>query len=115
MGVCIQSGDIVWVNGPFKCDDWTDLNLFCCDLKGRLAPSEKVETDSGYYGDNKIRTPYDVENMADRRANSLARARHETINHMFNKFNVLGGVFRHHRRMYKPVFSECCHYYTATD
>jgi hypothetical protein len=46
MGVCIQTGDIVWVNGPFKCGDWPDINIFRCGLKGRLAPGEKVEADS---------------------------------------------------------------------
>jgi hypothetical protein len=105
MGVCIQTGDIVWVNGPFKCGDWPDINIFRRDLKGRLAPGEKVEADAGYRGDDSIRTPNDVANMVDRRAKSVARARHETINHRFKKFYALGGVFRHHRRMHKPVFS----------
>jgi hypothetical protein len=105
MGVCIQTGDIVWVNGPFKCGDWPDINTFRLDLKGRLAPGEKVEADVGYRGDNSIRTPNDVANMVDRPAKSVARARHETINHRFKKCYAVGGVFRHHRRMHTPVFS----------
>jgi hypothetical protein len=74
-------------------------------LKGRLAPGEKVEADAGYCGEDRIRTPNDVANMVDRRAKSVARARHETINHRLKKCYELGGVCRHNRRMHKPVFS----------
>jgi hypothetical protein len=79
--------------------------MFCCDLKGRIAPGEKVEANAGYCGDDSIRTPNDVANMVDRSAQSVAQARHETINHRFKKFYALRGVFRHRRRMHKPVFS----------
>jgi hypothetical protein len=72
MGVCIQTGHIVWVNVPFKCGAWPDLNIFCRDLKDRLAPGEKFEADSGYRGDDRIRTPHDVANMADWRAKYVA-------------------------------------------
>jgi hypothetical protein len=27
VGVCIQSGEIVWVNGPFPCGAWPDLKM----------------------------------------------------------------------------------------
>jgi hypothetical protein len=74
MDVCIQTGDIVWVNGSFKCGDWPDINILHRDLKGQLAPGEKVEADTGYRGDDSIRTPNDVANVADRRAKSVARA-----------------------------------------
>jgi hypothetical protein len=105
MGVYIQTGDIVCVNGPFKCGEWPDINIFCRDLKGRLAPGEKVETDAGYRGDDSIRTPNEVAHMVDWRAKSVAHARYEKINHRFKKLYALGGVFRHHHRMHKPVFS----------
>ena len=28
IGVCIQTGDIVWTNGPFPCGRWQDLKIF---------------------------------------------------------------------------------------
>jgi hypothetical protein len=65
MGVCIQTSDSVWVNGPLKCGDWPDINICLFDLKGRLAPGEKVEADAGYLGDDCIRTTNDAENMVD--------------------------------------------------
>ena len=45
VAVCIQTGDIVWINGPFKCGVWNDLMIFRRDLKWKLAPGEMVETD----------------------------------------------------------------------
>jgi hypothetical protein len=105
MGVCIKTGHIFRVNGPFKCGDWPDINIIRLDLKGQLAPGDRVEADTGYRGDDSIRTPNDVENMVDQRAKYAARASQETIHHRFKKFYALGGVLRHHHHMHKPVFS----------
>jgi hypothetical protein len=57
IGVCIQTGDIVWVNGPFKCGPWPDLSIFRINLKNLLLPREQVEADNGYRGDPSCRTP----------------------------------------------------------
>ena len=27
IAVCIQTGDIVWANGPFKCGKWPDVKI----------------------------------------------------------------------------------------
>ena len=29
LGVCIQTGDIVWINGPFCPGNWNDVEIFC--------------------------------------------------------------------------------------
>jgi hypothetical protein len=50
MAVCIQTGDIVWVNGPFKCGKWSDIKIFKTFLMQRLADGELVEADKGYRG-----------------------------------------------------------------
>ena len=60
VGICIQTGDIVWFNGPFPCGEWPDLKIFRSKLKGKLPPGELVEADQGYHGKpTKVRTPND--------------------------------------------------------
>jgi hypothetical protein len=50
VGVCIQTGDILWVNGPFKAGKWHDIMVYLRNLKGLLHPGEMVEADRGYRG-----------------------------------------------------------------
>jgi hypothetical protein len=47
---CIQTGDIVWGNGPFKTGNWHDIMVCRINLKGLLYPGEMVEVDKGYRG-----------------------------------------------------------------
>ena len=51
VAVCIQTGDVVWINGPFPCGKWPDLKIFQLRLKHMLGPEEKVEADDGYRGE----------------------------------------------------------------
>jgi hypothetical protein len=44
VGVCIQTGDIVWVNGPFKTGKWHTITVYRNNLKGLLHPGKMVET-----------------------------------------------------------------------
>jgi hypothetical protein len=57
VGVCIQTGDIVWVNGPFKEGKWHDIMVYRRNLKGLLHPGEMVKADRGYRGDPTVRDP----------------------------------------------------------
>lgn len=104
LGVCIQSGDICWMNGPFKCGKWPDLKIFRRDLKQRLAPGEMVECDAGYRGDPKCRHKHIVFNQADRVAKADARARHETVNGDIKSFSCLKQEWRHDRHLHKFAF-----------
>ena len=49
VGVSINGGGIVWVNGPYACGMWPDISIFCARLMGMLRPGEMVEADNGYY------------------------------------------------------------------
>ena len=81
VAVCIQTGDIVWIHGPFPCGRWPDIKIFRSRLIHKLASKEKVEADRGYRGErSKVRTPDDYYSQVDRRAKRRARARHETVN-----------------------------------
>jgi hypothetical protein len=96
VGVCIQTGDIVWTYGPFPCGRFPDIKIFRHRLINLLPPGEKVEADAGYRGERaKIRVPADYLNEADRRAKAGARARHETVNKQFKQWGCLGKKFRH--------------------
>jgi hypothetical protein len=96
VGVCIQTGDICWINGPYPCGAWPDIKIFREHLIHRLPPGEKVEADDGYRGEpEKIRTPGIAVSQADLRAKKRARHRHETVNSRFKNWGCLGLKFRH--------------------
>jgi hypothetical protein len=104
VGVCIQTGDIVWVNGPFKAGKWNDIKLYRRTLKEQLLPGEMVEADRGYRGDETVRCPDTVFSRSDKQAKQKARARHETVNGRLKNFRVLASVFRHERNLHQFVF-----------
>ena len=95
----IETGLMVWINGPFMAGAWSDDAIFKAFLKERLNEGEIVHADRGY--SNKEGEPMiyftpntpGTDNMHN--GNQQARARHETINGRFKRFNILGGKFRH--------------------
>jgi len=48
LGVCIQTGLIVWVNGPYPAGPWVDIRIFRHRMVGALATGEWVVGDEGY-------------------------------------------------------------------
>lgn len=95
VAVCIQTGWIVWVNGPYPCGRWPDIKIFRHKLIHKLENHEKVEADLGYRGQpDSVRTPHSACSMADKRASGQARARHETINGRLKSFKCLSTKFR---------------------
>ena len=105
VGVCIQTGDICWINGPFRCRRWSDLGIFHHDLKQQLTPGEMVECDGGCTGDPSCRHKHWFVNEADSRAKSEARARHETVNGDLHAWACLSSVWRHGRGLHKCAFA----------
>jgi len=57
IGVCIRTGHIVWINGPFKAGELNDLGVFELELQRQLEDWEMVEVDSGYLGNAKCKVP----------------------------------------------------------
>jgi len=105
VGVCIQTGDIVWAYGPFAAGRWSDLKIFRCKLKGLLLANELVEAD-GTCRDPKCRIAQDrYVSGTDRRARGKARARHETINKFFKQFGSMKQFFRHPLHKHKVCFN----------
>jgi hypothetical protein len=97
LAVCIQSGEIVWINGPFPCGSWPDIRIARdapvheLDLHG----GEMLLADGGHNdGHETFETPTGEHN-ADQRMKGLARARHETINGRLKAWRVLSQTHRH--------------------
>ena len=105
MAVCIQTGDIVWVNGPFKCGKWPDVKIYKRWLMTRLGDDEMVEADNGYRGQNiKVRLPDHFVSHADGRAKIRAAYRHETINRRLKQWGCMKQRWRHAREKHKIAF-----------
>jgi hypothetical protein len=96
VAVCIRTGDIVWVNGPFQPGAWPDVKIFRLDLAHMLLPDERVEADLGYIGEcpGRVKTHIrgQVPDELDMRA--AVAARHETCNERFKRLEILNAVFR---------------------
>lgn len=95
IGVCIQTGWLVWVHGPYACGRNNDIKIFRMYLQGLLDPRERVVADGGYKdkGEGTTDTPSGLNNY-DQYMKSMARARHETLNRRFKQFTILGGRYR---------------------
>ena len=52
VALCILTGSIIWINGPYECGLWSDISIFRNSLKSHLAPNERVEADDGYVGEH---------------------------------------------------------------
>jgi hypothetical protein len=95
----IQSGEIVWTNGPFLPGDFPDISIFRRDLIYKLDDDEKVEADLGYRGEPSfIRLPDKT------REQQMVSARHETCNGRFKQWGALSQHFRHATAKHSWVF-----------
>ena len=59
VGICIQTGWICWLAGPFPAGDFPDVEIFRLGLAEQLREGEKVECDEGYSGDLPVRPKSD--------------------------------------------------------
>lgn len=103
--VCIRTGDIVWVNGPYPAGCCHDITIYKRKLRQMIPDGEMIEADKGYIGCDKIRTPHDFVSKADRRAKAKARARHEHVNGIMKQFGVLRQTFRHRITFHHHCFA----------
>ena len=98
VALCILTGDIVWINGPYEAGKWPDISIFRDSLKSHLSPKERVEADDGYIGEapalvkcpKSFTTREETESMDQRMRN-----RQETVNKRFKNWEVLAVPFRH--------------------
>lgn len=100
VAVCIKTGFIVWINGPFPASKG-DAMIFKDGLSTRLAPDEAVEADQGYgiredcIASRQLKLPASGWDSRERKSKSNARARNERVNGKLKVFSVLTSYFRH--------------------
>ena len=83
VGLCILTGDIVWINGPYEAGVWPDISIFRDSLISFLEEYERVEADDGYIGEHpaKVKCPKGFANL-------------ETINKRFKHFQCFNVPWR---------------------
>lgn len=97
VALCILTGDIVWINGPYPAGKWPDIEIFRDSLRSHLEKDERVEADDGYIGDSptfvkcpgSFANPEETEFMQRRVMN-----RQETINKRLKQFKCLAVTWR---------------------
>lgn len=107
VALCILSGEIVWLNGPFEPGIWNDISIFRSALLGELEEGERVEADDGYSGEapRHVKCPCSIAQRDDTdEMQSIVRRRHETVNKRFKQFGVLKQLYRHDIRDHGDKF-----------
>jgi hypothetical protein len=95
IGLCIQTGWVVWTNGPFPCGRFPDLKIAREGLVQELEEGEKYVADGGYRDRNGPSiTPTGFNTITERKGR-LFRARHETVNSRLKIFYLFSATFRH--------------------
>ena len=114
IGVCILTGWIIWLMGPFPCGDWPDIVCFRYALKQMLDEGERVEADDGYVGEDPttVKVPGSVVHDQDPqmlRVRGRVRRRHEGVNKLIKQFKVVGKgtIFRHDLSFHQDCFTAC--------
>ena len=98
IGLCILTGVIVWLNGPYECGLWPDISIFRNSLKSHLEPGERVEADDGYIGEapEYIKCPKSFTNPQETLfMQQRVRNRQETVNKRMKNWGILKQVYRH--------------------
>lgn len=107
VALCILTGDIVWLNGPYPAGKWPDINIFRDSLQSHLERGERVEADDGYIGDHPsfvkcpggFTNPKITEFMQQR-----VRNRQESINKRLKQFRCLAVPWRGNLLKHGTVF-----------
>ena len=107
IALCILTGDVCWINGPFPCGQKNDWTIFKSELLNYLDANERVEADDGYSaGDPEfVKTPSGIhhpEEFKDCRRRVMGRQ--ETINARNKNWGALSKVFRHDMLKHQLVF-----------
>ena len=52
VALCILTGEIVWINGPFPAGEYNNIVIFRNLLLSHLDKGERVKADDGYVGEH---------------------------------------------------------------
>lgn len=109
LGICIRTGCLVWIQGPYPAGKWNDIAIFNHCLGHFLDPYERVEADNGYRGHvDKVKCPKNPNNRPENLAmQARVRSRHETLNGRLKNWGILQQVFRHDIALHGKVLQAC--------
>lgn len=99
IGICIQSGEIVWASGGFPCGEWSDIKI-ARDSYVNFSGNEITLADKGYRGIDNFKIPTN-------QAEKSILARHETLNGRLKNFRILNTTFRHPLHKHPKIFHAC--------
>ena len=103
VGVTLDTGDIVWVHGPYPCGSFPDILIFRNGMKKVLDDGEKVLGDKGYR-DQRCINPATPTTLISEYLHEMLANRHETVNKRLKQFFVLKTRFRHERSLHGFCF-----------
>ena len=92
VGVCIQTGWIVWLLGPFR-GSKNDHAISMEYLEHVLDDGERYIADKGYHSSSALQ-PNNAWTFEERHYMRVVRGRHETINRLFKRFRSIGNTFK---------------------
>lgn len=107
VGIGIQTGNIVWLSGPWPAGAYADLTIFRTGgLKEKLLEfGERAEADLGYRGEPEtIELPLSG-HVSTHAAKARSRLRHETCNRRFKQWACLDQRFRHSFELHGSCFT----------
>jgi len=93
VGICISTGWIVWLNGPYRCGTWSDEAIAQDGLHMILGEGERYIADGGYKSIYCL-SPMDATTQYETVYMQMCRTRHETINSRFKKFSIISNIFK---------------------
>ena len=104
VGVCLQTGDIVWTNGPFECGSFPDGKIAIeMGLYTSFDEGEKYVCDGGYYGPRAEKPT--GHSKWDQYMKLVAQSCHETVNARYKQFGALSKVFRHNLTIHGVILN----------
>ncbi|KAG9414550.1 hypothetical protein AC1031_007957 [Aphanomyces cochlioides] len=102
IGLCIQTGRIVWAHGGVPCGTWPDLSLARSADCHAVNDGELTLADRGYADPRYFYTPTYYPETGSQQKQVMVR--HETVNARLKQFGVLKQVFRHHVEKHSLCF-----------
>jgi hypothetical protein len=107
VALCIKTGDICWLVGPYLPGIWNDNMIFQDGLVNYLEAGERCEADDGYRGSAPLYAKCHgvIEANPDKAGmQQRLRNRQETVNKWFKNWAILSNLFRHKLPEHQTVF-----------
>ena len=109
VGLCILTGDICWINGPFKAGENNDLGIFVKPggLRDVLRSHSEVTIADNLYKGHKEASYKNKGNKKWRKQKGRVLARHESVNSRLKAFGRLDSSFYCKKNEHRTIFIAC--------